>query len=232
MLKSIKTYFFILIFGSCFVKNLTIIEIPVNNTITIKKTEEIYSYLYLNVTDLRHVYNKIDLDISFKNEYQDHMYGVEYKEDYDNIDKNFFNLIKLNSNETTNEGKGNETYSTFHFHIYLNLFPRYLLFKIATYEHDITITHIWPSKNNNTWIIILIVIGIICLLALCFFLGRLSKSIKCKFNFNFARQQPPLLEGPPECEQPHQDKIQPNIRDSQQQEMSSDDIQSQEQQNL
>ena len=227
MLKSMATYFFILIFGFCFGKNLTIIEIPVNDTITIKKTEEVYSYLYLNVIDYRNENNKIDLDIYGKNEYQSHIYGVEYKEDYDNKDKNFVNLVKLYSNEATNEKIDGETYSTFHFHIYLNLAPRYLLFQIATYAHDVTITHIKPSKN--TWVIILIVIGVICLSAICFFLGRISKS--CNFNFNFAQQQPVLLEVPPEFARPHQDGIQPNIRESQHQEMQSDNIQSQQQQN-
>ena len=110
----------------------------------------------------------------------------------------------------------------------LNLSPRYLLFQIATNEHDVTITHIRPSSNNNTWIKILIFFGIICLFSICFFLGRISKSIKC--NFNFARQQPPLIEVPPEFAQ--QDGIQPNIREPQHQEIQPDNIQSQEQQNL
>ena len=224
MLKSLKTYFFILIFGFCFVKNLTLIEIPVNDTITIKKTGELYSYLYLNVNDYRKI-NLIDLDISFKNEYQDHLYGVDYKEDYDIKESNFVNLIEKNSGEVTNEGKGKETYSTFHFHIYLNLSPRYLLFKIYTHSRDITITHIRPS--SNAWIIILIVFGIICLSAICFFLGRKSKSIKT-FNFN-VEQQPPLLEIPPEFARPHQYGIQPNIREPHLQEIHHDNVQSQQQ---
>ena len=208
------SYFLVLILGLSFEKNITYIEIPVNGTIVVNKTEDLYSYLYLNVQDY-YKHNKIDLDVSFHNEYQDHLYGIEYKEDYDNKENNFVNLVKVYSGEYTNKGKYKETYSTFHFHIYLNLSPRYLLFKIYTYSHGVTITHKRPSSSNSSWKTFLIVIGVVALSAICFFFGRISKSITC----NDLREPPLLAEIPPDFLRLHQEQIQPNNREAHQQEM-------------
>ena len=208
------SYFLALILGLSFEKNITYLEIPVNGTIVVNKTEDTYSYLYLNVQDY-YQHNKIDLDVSFHNEYQDHLYGIEYKEDYDNKEKNFVNLVKVYSGEYTNKGKYKETYSTFHFHLYLNLSPRYLLFKIYTHGHGVTITHKRPSTSNFSWKTFLIVIGVLALSAICFFFGRISKSITC----DELREPPLLAEIPPDFLRLHLRQIQPNDREEHQQEI-------------
>ena len=126
MLNLIKFYLFIFLLRFSLENELNPIEIPVNGSITINKTKEIFSYFYLNVSGF-YKHDRIDIDISFENEYQDHMYGFNFKLDYD---INFQNLEKLYSMDSTNKGKGKDTYSTFHFHIYLNLRYKYILGEI------------------------------------------------------------------------------------------------------
>ena len=208
MLNLIKFYFFIFLLKFSLEKELNPIELPVNGTITIEKTEEIYSYFYLNVSGF-YAQDRIDIDISSVNKYRGHIDGFECKLAND---INFNNLEEIYSKEYNHKGEFQDTYSTFHYHIYLNLRYKYLLGKIATYDHNVTITHVRPKKWDK-FKIILIIIGVIFLSAFCFILGGMTKIPRIR---PYHREQ---LNGP----------LHPNINQNVQQEGQQGNILNQQQ---
>ena len=208
MLNIIKLYFFIFLLKFSLENELNPIEIPVNGTITIEKTEETYSYFYLNVSDF-YAQDKIDIDISLVNKYRDHIYGFECKLAND---INFNNLEEIYSNEYNHKGEFQDTYSTFHYHIYLNLRYKYLLGEIYIPRNSATLTHL-RSKKWDKFKIILIIIGVIFLSAFCFILGGMTKIPRIR---PYHREQ---LNGP----------LHPNINQNEQQEGQQGDILNQQQ---
>ena len=171
MINLIKFYFFIFLLKFSLEKELNPIELPVNGTITFEKTKETSSYyFYLNVSDF-YAQDKIDIDISLVNKYRDHIYGFEYKLAND---INFNNLEEISSNEYNHKWEEKYTYSTFHYHIYLNLRYKYLLGEIYIPRNSVTLTHVRPKKWDK-FKIILIIIGVIFLSVFCFILGGMTK---------------------------------------------------------
>ena len=207
MINLIKFYFFIFLLKFSLEKELNPIELPVNGTITIEKIKETYSYFYLNIT--RYAQDRIDIDISYDYDFPTYNHGFEFKLAND---INFNNLEDIYSKEYNHEGEGIDTYSTFHFHIYLNTYYKYLLGKVATYDHNVTITHVRPKKWDK-FKIILIIIGVIFLSAFCFILGGMTKIPRIR---PYHREQ---LNGP----------LHPNINQNGQQEGQQGNILNQQQ---